>query len=162
MWQTATVLTPDDFVLHRAFGGDVVNELADVWSPELRAKLEALFVAEGFEPAPSAADPLVARIGAAMVMRLRAELSPEAFATLHEAVAASRARDLAAGVRAMMGVAAAFVFSMLVLAAVWLSGGGNMLFAFLVCGGSTIPVVALAVILVRRRRELTGGGVRGF
>ncbi|MCB9599151.1 MAG: hypothetical protein H6720_02150 [Sandaracinus sp.] len=156
------VLTPDDFVLHRAFGGDVVRELEDVWSPELRAKLEAFFLAEGFAPDAEAADPLVARLGAPTVSRLRELVSPDAFAMIHEAVGASRARDLDASVKATVGVAAVFVASMLLLGVLWLRVGGNLLFSFLVCGGSTFPALFLAVRAVQRRRRLRGRDVRAF
>lgn len=161
-WQTAGVLTPDDFVLHRALGGDVVRELEAVWSPGLRATLGQLFLREGVAPDPSAADALVARVGAATTSRLREEISAEAFRTIHEAVTQSRARDLTESVRAAWGAAAACLFGTVALGALWLRGGGNALFGFLLCGGVSLPVVWLAVAASRRRRRLTGEGVRGF
>lgn len=157
------MLTPDDFVMHRAFSGDVVRDLEDAWTPELSAKVQRLLLERGFAPEPSAADPLVARVGPETAMQLREMLSPEAFRSLHLSLTHSLARTVHEGARAMLGAALAFGSCALLLGVLWLlHGHSTLLVGFLGFGAVTAPAGWAALTRTRRARELRGDELRTF
>lgn len=157
------MLTPDDFVMHRAFGGDVVQELEESWTPELCAKVRRLLLAHGFTADPGATDPLVVRVGADTATRLRETLSPEAFRSLHLSLTHSLARHVHEGARAMLGAALGFGASALLLGVLWLVWGhASLLTGFLVAGAFTVPAAWAARTRARRARALRGDELRTF
>lgn len=157
------MLTPDDFVMHRAFGGDVVRELEDAWTPELQTKVQRLLLERAWAPDPTATDPLVARVGADTAMHLREVLSADAFRSLHLSLTQSLARHVREGARAMLGVTLAVGSSAVLLAVLWLAHGhAAFLTGFLFFGGLTVPATWAAHTRARRARELRGDGLRTF
>jgi hypothetical protein len=157
------VLTPDDFVMHRAFGGDVVRELEESWTPELQTKVQRLLLERRWAPDPSATDPLVARVGADTAVHLRETLSVEAFRSLHLSLTHSLARHVQEGARAMLGVALSVGFAAILLAVLWLvRGHAAFLTGFLLFGGLTLPAVWAAHTRARRARALRGDELRTF
>lgn len=153
------VLTSDDFVLHRAFGGDVVELLREAWTSELQERVEALLLESAWVAEPSSPDVLVARVGAPMAATLRAALSARALETLQDALRHSRERSRRAAFWALFGSTLGCVAIALGLLLLWLRGFVHQ-GAFLFFGALVVPLV---IVTFRAWRLLrTDGEVHGF